>query len=244
MKTVQEWLLKFNQYFNNISSNKAPGLNKYEISVFLSDAQDAVVLALCNGTLGKSFESTEEVTNFLAPLVKQAQWVKEGSNNTITKVTNPDYQIASDSVVFQLPDNVLHRTYEECFLSVSSNCPNQQANVVPVTQDEFWRTRRNPFRRDNGSRVLRLAYAKTELDNNDAAETTKYSELVSRYEILKYVVRYVSRPEPIILTDLSEINANLKIRGCQDPTPCKLDEALHEAILAEAVKLAKAVWNT
>lgn len=263
MKTVQEWSLKFDQYYNNITSNQAPGLEEYEKSVFLTDAQKAVVLALYNGTLGKPFESTEDVANYLAPLVKQAFWEENPDNgvtNTITKVDNPSYQIVTGSSVFKLPSDLMFRTYESCNLNVNVNCNSVAAVVVPVTQDEYWRTSRNPFKGPNDVRVLRLIYsdstyavpasqssssgqAGSQVVEQDKKWTnTKYSEIVSKYDIVYYLVRYISNPHPIILTSLN--NSGLDIDGETDECPCLLDEALHETILNEAVKIAKSVWMT
>ena len=88
----------------------------------------------------------------------------------------------------------------------------------------------------NRNRVLRLAFGKFADDKKD------YSELYSGdYNIVNYTVRYIKRPEPIILCYLED---GLGIRGKFVPSTCKLDEALHLTILAEAVRMAKAVWNS
>ena len=229
MKTVDEWSLAFDQYYNNITSNQAPGLNEYEKSRFLTDAQEAVVVSLYNGTLRNSFEETEEITDYLSPLVKQASMT--------TQVNKP--HVVDGTAIFALPGDMLFRTLELCTVN-AGDCGDVTANVVPVTQDEFWRTMRNPFKGANERRVLRLAfgeYAESISGNNK----TDYSELYSTFPISKYTVRYIKRPEPIILADLDD---GLTIRGENKAKTCKLDEAIHHAILMEAVKLAKAVWNS
>ena len=68
--TSQDFSFEFDILYNNISSNQAPGLTEYEKSVFLTQAQEAVILDLYKGTLGDSFETTEEVTRYLSSLVK------------------------------------------------------------------------------------------------------------------------------------------------------------------------------
>ena len=66
-------------------------------------------------------------------------------------------------------------------------------------------------------------------------------ELVSRYNIKEYLIRYLAKPSPIILIELDE-DKPLEIDGVKgkDNTPCtcKLDESLHHAILELAVKMA------
>ena len=69
---TEEFSNEFDILYNNISSNQAPGLDEYEKSVFLTQAQEALVIDLYRGTLGDSFESTEEVTRYLNSLVKSA----------------------------------------------------------------------------------------------------------------------------------------------------------------------------
>ena len=67
--TLQEFSTEFDLLYDNISSNQAPGLTEYEKSVFLTQAQEALVLDLYKGTAGDSFETTEEVTRYLSSLV-------------------------------------------------------------------------------------------------------------------------------------------------------------------------------
>ena len=228
MKNCEEWSLEFDLMYQNITSNQAPGLTPYEKSVFLTRAQEAVVVMLYNGTLSKSFEETEEITAYLAPLVKQVECAKN-TNSALPHVV-------SSSEIYSLPQDLLFRTLETCTVNVD-NCGDLLAVVVPVTQDEFWRTMRNPFKGANKRRVLRLAYSNASADENLTEQG--YSELVSDYPISSYVVRYIKRPDPIILTDLAN---GLSINGESNATTCKLNEALHQTILTEAVKAAKAVW--
>lgn len=230
MKNEQEWSLEFDLLWNNIMSDKAPGVNEYEKSVFLTRAEWGVHVALYNGKLGDSFEETEELTAYLNSMVSQSE-CREASGVQ---------HIVSSSQVFELPDDCLFRTLEICKVSVDG-CGEMDAVVVPVTQDEFWRTWRNPFKGANERRVLRLSFGETE-SYGSGVEHYNYSELISKYPVTSYVVRYLKKPEPIILADLDEWGAS--IDGQTKPKTCLMPEALHQTILTEAVKLAKAVWNT
>lgn len=49
-----EFSIEFDILYNNISSNKAPGLNEYEKSVFLTKAQEQIVTELYSGRDRKS----------------------------------------------------------------------------------------------------------------------------------------------------------------------------------------------
>lgn len=243
MKTCQEWLLGFNQGYDNITSHRAPGLNAYEISCFLTDAQEVIVMGLYNGSLGKPFEAEEDVSNFLAPLMRQAA-MEEVVDNNLTK-------ISESSHIFTLPsgsDEILFKTLE--IASVESDCNTSSsvpAIIVPVTQDEYWRTIRNPFKTCNANRVLRMTYpSHSSTDEYGRLSVQKYTELISDRPISNYTVFYITRPEPIIVEDLkeSETSDGLTINGKWQAQPCLLDDALHQAILSEAIRMAKAVWQS
>ena len=229
MKNVNEWSLEFDQMYQNITSNQAPGLTEYEKSVRLTRAEWDVQIMLYKGSLGKSFEETEELTHYLDSLVCQY--------DTSAPVSGVPH-IVSGSKVFELPDDMLFRTLEICKIN-RDGCGPVDAVVVPVTQDEFWRTSRNPFKKQNGNRVLRLSFGSSE-EFSDGLYSSQYSELISDYPIESYTVRYIRKPEPIILVDLED---GLSIDGETEAKTCKLPEALHQTILTEAVKAAKAVWN-
>jgi hypothetical protein len=61
---------------------------------------------------------------------------------------------------------------------------------------------------------------------------------------IKYVIRYVRRPRPIILTDLTDAyGEDLSINGETEMMTCELNEIVHEAILQRAVELAKTAYE-
>lgn len=47
--TLKEFSNEFDVLYNNIMSNAAPGLNEYEKSVFLTQAQEELVVNLYSG---------------------------------------------------------------------------------------------------------------------------------------------------------------------------------------------------
>lgn len=221
--TTQEFSLEFDLMYNNISSNQAPGLSEYEKSLFLTQAQEALVLDIYSGKLGSSFESTEEVTDYLSPLVKQATYT--------TKVEGKG--LDSRSVFFNIDTDIWFKTGEKAIIKGDSlkcgNSTEREVDVVPVTQDTLYRTKNSPFRGPNERRILRLD-----------CEANKV-ELISKYPIESYTIRYLSKPEPIILDNLPE---GLTINDISTPQTCKLSSAIHRAILIRAVSIAKSVWGS
>lgn len=220
--TTQEFSLEFDLMYNNIASNQAPGLSEYEKSLFLTQAQEALVLDIYSGKLGSPFESTEEVTDYLSPLVKQVTYTK--------KVTGDG--LDSRSVFFNIGADIWFKTGEKAIIKDNSlkcgDSVEREVDVVPVTQDALYRTKNSPFRGPNERRVLRL----------DSGDTV---ELISEYTIVSYTLRYLSKPEPIILENLTD---GLTINNESKAQTCKLNPAIHRAILSRAVSIAKSVWGS
>lgn len=193
--------------------------DEYEKSLFLTEAQEEIVVNLYNGRniYGSSFESTEEMRRYLESLVK-------------TKVYSTDEQldgvgVSPNSVFYKLQNDVAFITMEQVTYDDNSlGCYNgSTASVYPVTQDEYNRIKNNPFRGPTKYKVIRL----------DVGDSTV--ELVSKYNIKEYLLRYLSKPEPIILEDLPN---DLTIRGKSKRSECKLNSILHDTILKRAVQMA------
>lgn len=220
--TLQEFSNEFDILYNNIMSNQAPGLNEYEKSVFLTLAQDAVIVNLYNGTIkGISFDGDEELKRYLAPLIKDAN----------IKPYFKDGEILLNK--FKLPSDLLFLVYEDAYIkSIISDKEGQETvtktiPIVPANYDNLHKTLRNPFRRESDNRVLRL-------DIGDSL-----IELISKYPVTEYRIKYLSKPTPIILVDLNEYYPNLSINGESEAKECSLDSNIHREILNQAVVLAK-----
>lgn len=238
--TTSEFKYEFNIMWNNIMSNQAPGLSSYEISVFLTQAQESIAKGIYNGSLTTPFESTEEARSYLSPLVRQGYPAKIQNQNAYPHIT-------SGTILYSL-DNVLDRngnpletpwfiTYEGVKFGQSFRCQAGEEGIVkPITQDTFWETRRNPFRKDNERKVLRLSLN---------AGGINMVELVTEYKIDKYFIRYIRKPKPIIVEDLpldSDGNPVITIDGEYLAQTSELNESLHRVILEMAVKLAQQAW--
>lgn len=219
--TVQEFSSEFDILYNNIMKNTAPGLSEYEKSVLLTQAQEALVLSIYSGQgVFDSFEDTTEVTNYLSNLVKQVTLNTPTTGEGISKY----------SKFYNLPEDMWFPTYETAVIKDTSlGCKNgTEVIVIPTTQDRYYKVENNPFRNANSRRVLRL------LIENKA-------ELITPYIIESYKIRYISKPSPIILEDITEYN--ITINGISEVTECKLNPAIHKTILNKAVQLAKVIWN-
>lgn len=208
--------------FGDSASMGGMVLDEYEKSLFLTQAQEQIIVELYTGRNDKtsSFEKTEELRSNLKGLIRTA---------TLTESDEDFRGISKYSKFFILPDDVLFITYEAATLSdESAGCKNGTViSVIPVTQDEFDRVMNNPFRQASKRRALRL-------DNG-----LDVAEIVTKYDIKDYTIRYLSKPTPIVLANLAEVSIDrVSIDGVDTITECKLDSAMHRYILERAVALA------
>lgn len=201
-----------NEFDTLLSPLTSAVFDEYQKSVFLTKAQEQIVIALYSGALtGKSFEETEQLRKYISPLVKTYK------TNKITKGN-----IVDNSYIIDLEKDTMFITFESVSIS-TENCGNIIAEVIPTTQDDLHRTLRNPFKKQNSRRVLRL-------DN-----TSSQVELISDYPIIEYKNRYISQPNPIILVGLPD---GLTINEKSNKLQCELNPALHRVILETAVAIA------
>ena len=226
--TIQEFSNTFDTLLNSYSTQSQFGeqaskreivLDEYEKSLYLTRAQEEIVVNLYNGRnpYGVTFEGTEELRRYLEGLVKTKKYLSEDA----TESTG----INENSVFFKLPDDIAFITLEQVtFDDELLGCyDGSVASVYPITQDEYERVKNNPFRGPTKYKVIRL-------DPGD-----NLVELVSKYKIGTYLLRYLSRPNPIILEDLPN---ELTVNGENTERECELNPILHDTILTRAVQLA------
>lgn len=226
--TLQEFSNEFDILYNNIMSNQAPGLDEYEKSVFLTQAQENIILAYYkgNGNLGY-FEGDEQVRTALRSILMTDIFPNKYLEEDYTPIKY--YNMFSQS--FDLPDDVWFIVQE----SVGEGKGTWDIPVIPITYDEFHKIKRNPFRTANHNRVLRL----------DGGQDRNQVTLISEYDLSNidnpYMISYIQYPSPIILTDLEE---GLTINNKHNSMGCMLDPSIHRLILTQAVQLAAAAYKS
>lgn len=193
--------------------------NEYEKSLFLTKAQEELIISLYTGknTFGESFESTEEMRRYLSNLVVTEELTP------ITTTSGAILGIESNSKFFTLPEDLMFITYEAVKYSGGKCEGSHTMKVVPVRQDEYQSIKDNPFRGTNNRRAFRL-------DLSDGV-----IEILCKYLVSKYLIRYIRKAEPIILEDLPN---HLTVDNKNTESGCELHEALHQKILERAVVLA------
>ena len=203
--------------YNDTTLGDKLSFNEYEKSVFLTKAQDELIVSFYSGknSYNEGFENTEEIRRYLSSLIETKE-LDEDKTSTLTKLTDQSH-------IYKLEDNTWFITYEAIKITSEDSCLNGKSiEVVPITQDDLHKLLKNPFKGPNNRRALRL-----DLANNSV-------EIIYPLEG-KYLVRYLKQTSPIIVDTLDE---SLDIKGKHEVTECKLHEALHRTILDRAVQLA------
>ena len=198
---------------DNFGEQNNLAFDEYEKSIFLTKAQEQIVLELY-----QELEQSEEVRKYLSNLIKTANFTPIGEKDeSLINNTFKSYKV-------ELGNTVLFMIYEQCTLSDENNCINNKiVSVVPTIHDDLDKVLKNPFKSPNSRKVIRLDF-----DNK--------IELISKYNISNYKVRYLKKPNPIILVALED---NLSINnGDTKVSNGETNPILHERIVQRAVQLA------
>ena len=209
--TAAEYISEFNLVYNNLASNQAAGLDKYEISVYFTKGQNILV-----DSLYAEFEKSEEARRKLANLIDTAKL--KAYTVSSDKLLYPIYT-ATFNPALDTSDNVLKVRYiinEQVKMSNNADkcIRGQFVDVTPCLHDELDSIIKNPFR-FNIRRALRLD---TGIFNSTSTNSESYIEILvnnPNYNtttstptpaslIDYYQIRYVKTPEPIMLYISSE----------------------------------------
>lgn len=250
--TTTEFSNQFDLLFNNITSNQAPGLNEYEKSVFLTKAQDEITKNYFDAdsqgnNVKKGFDGSEIRQMDFSDLIETVK----------PELTTEEGNIDPRALVFKIPksDRVYIIVNESLHLMDSiGDKPKGMRQVIPLKYTEYTRLMSKPFKEPLKNQAWRLI-SKGRDEASSADKTSTAGAVSSRVEIvttsadkkkygtIQYVLRYVKRPRPIILTDLANtFGEDLTINGENKAMTCELNESTHEAILQRAVELAKIAW--
>ena len=198
---------------DNFGKQNTLAFDEYEKSIFLTKAQEQIVLELY-----QELEQSEEVRKYLSNLIKTDNYAPVGEQDETLRNNNfKSYKV-------EISNDILFMIYEQCTLSDENNCINNKiVSVVPTIHDDLDKVLKNPFKSPNSRKVIRLDF-----DNK--------IELISKYNISNYKVRYLKKPNPIILVALED---NLSINnGDTKVSNGETNPILHERIVQRAVQLA------
>lgn len=232
--TTTEFDTEFDVLYNNITSNQAPGLNGYEKSVFLTKAENQILAERFNkniDAIGRGFDGGEQRQIDFSSLIRTEELTNIGSPESYVRIDPRSFIFTTDAGIISILNEFLDVT------PVGSNTPTT-LTVKPLSYDEYTRVMMKPYKYPPKGVAWRL------INGNDTGHRVRCFELIAKDlagNSVVYRLRYVRRPAPIILEDLS--NLGVTIDREDSITECELPEELHHEILERAVTLAKMAWQ-
>lgn len=223
--TAAEMEIEFDILYDKITNFAAPGYSQLEKSIFLTKAQDRVVLQEYNPQGNKyltGFEATEQRRKDLQELVV---------GTTLTTPSTSQTNVLPNGMFFDLPSDCLYALSEEATVASTESCVNgKRYKVKPITHDEYTINNTNPFKKPFANPadglLWRLDYSGRKHEIIRPSNTT----------ITSYHLRYLKRPQPII------IGSNT-VNSVVGPLNCTLNNILHTRIIDEAVKIATGITD-
>lgn len=263
--TTQEFSNTFDTLLNSYNTSAQFGeqaskreivLDEYEKSVLLTQAQDIIVKSYFDGSLnqqGQGFDDSNRRQMDFSSLIKIAELNPLDTNET-------EIQTFDDrGIVYQLPRKVVdgvevEGTTDVLFIlneKLTQVCTKGQKKIeqwrkdfviVPISYKEYDREMSKPYAQPLKKQAWRLF-------QNQATGFDINSELIPRFNVKEetssgteptyksfvYKIRYVKRPQPIVLEDLPN---DLEIDGVTKESACELNPIIHMDILNKAVELA------
>jgi hypothetical protein len=228
--------------YNNVMSNQAPGLNGYEISVFLTKGQDETLKNYFNPKGNKYQEGEDDSPK------RQIDFSNLTVVKALTKVTDlPSGYVKIDprSQVFNYPmmsmagddtKSIMFVLNEYAVTTAGSSNMSDYITVKAVSYQEYQRLMSKPYKWPVCGEAWRL------IQNSE--DTNKHVLEVICKEVIpsnSYFIRYIRKPRPIIVEDLGN-NSGVSINGYTQAMDCELDSIIHEEIVQRAVELAKAAY--
>ena len=233
---VSEFSLEFDVLYNNITSNLSPGLSEYEKSVFLTRAQEQIVK---NHFGVKSNSKQEGLNNSIKRDTDFSTLFKTVSiTDGITEIPNPTNTLNTRVRRFTIKEDYLFIINEFCEIEKrdsAGNVDTQLTTVVPLHYSEFARLNSGPYKEPNLHETWRIISDVVTVNESTFDLYIRYN-----WTLINYIIRYIKKPNPIILEDLS--TQNLTIDGKHAVSSCELNPILHQEVLDRAVELAKVAF--
>lgn len=229
--TVSEMNREFELLYDNASMSSR-GLNIYEKSVLLTQAQDEIVKNIYSpyNPIQQGFEMSEKRRIELKELV--APYSASPYTPFAQDLDSVDLRLSENSIYFKVPEDIYYILQEQVIFS-GINC-KKHAMVIPTKYDEFNIQVNSPFRKPNSRKVWRFDRMKI--------GTISIVEIISVIPIETYKMVYLKKPKPIIIDNFEDDpeleGMGLTVEGRNVKTECELNSEIHRDILKRAVELA------
>lgn len=228
--TSAEFDTEFDVLYNNITSNQAPGLNRYEKSVFLTKAQSQLLSEYFShnvDSIERGFDSGQRRQHDFSSLMVSAVIYPDQST--------PEFD--SRATVYTFPEDYLYIVNEQLEYEIAGEggevIDRIYYTITPLSYAEYSRLMSKPYKFPPKQHAWRLMTNANNIVEVVCREPANFNQC-------NYKIRYIKKPAPIVLEDLTAMG--LSIDGMDIESQCELPESIHHEILERAVTLAKIAW--
>ena len=164
--------------------------------------------------------------------------IRISNSNSISKpsIVEDDNGV---SIFMDLPNNLVNYWSTYLVDNGALKAAGLDKYLYPVASD----TGNFPTKGPTDTPLFTISIAPAVMESGAAVHTSAF-EIIGRFTgDIKYKIRYIKTPKPIILVNLSDIQEGLSINGYNTVTECELPPNTHQEILQRAVELAKASYQ-
>lgn len=227
MLTGEEIRNRFNLQYDNIFNGASPGLNDYELSLYLTKAHREIIYAYYDNIKGLGFESTEKTRSLISAYIKEYTEINEENPTSFNTTLNTQ--------IFKLPLDIWYILYESVITEIRSF--KEYRIVKPIKYSNLWNTLNNPYKVPSIDNKVAI-----KIDKSD--EEVRASSIIYPKEVIlkSYTVNYIVIPSVVIIVDLT----NFEIEGLsiEDitqvtiPPTLETNQFLLDKVINRAVELA------
>lgn len=253
--TVDEFKVEFDILYNNLASNAAPPLNDYEKSVFLTKAQEELVLEYIRpqtNSQGIGIDADPLRRSELKGLMSRGKLTVTSNNNSTDGFIFGDncyvYSYANAGSIIAILSEVAIFTKTE-----SGKTITVKKAVIPLSDSELTRVTSKLYSRPPKRQVWKISDVAYDDNLTDGTyNSSSKCTIIGGKDLNGFQLSYISaswlrKPKPIILS-ISDAPTDDKLTiggttiNSTTVQSSELPEFMHQAILQRAVELAKLAY--
>ncbi|KKL17663.1 hypothetical protein LCGC14_2483300, partial [marine sediment metagenome] len=239
--TATEMGYEFDVGYDKITNFDAPGYEPKEKSIFLTKAQEELVLNVQKGSSSNEFN--KRVLDILKTKVEiLAAAMSAGPYNNSFWATLPTTAFGIVNERATLTPSSSHFYYDATTPRVFTD-----VRVKPIDDDYYHLNIKNPHKKPTHELVWRLDYGELDQTPDPDAWINKLVYVIESNEVLTGVqIHYYRKPVPIIVKDAGYVAGDGSIDGVAlvdfktTEQDCELNKITHREIIDKAVKLGYA----
>lgn len=259
--TVDEFKVEFDILYNNLASNAAPPLNDYEKSVFLTKAQEELVLEYIRpqtNSQGIGIDADPLRRSELKGLISRGNLIPQIEHDLPAGFIFGDncyvYSYTSEEPIIAILSEVAVFTKTKITETTVTTTTIKKA-VIPLSDSELTRVTSKLYSRPPKRQVWKISDVEYDTDLTDSTHmSTSKCTIIGGKDLDGFTLSYISaswlrKPKPIILSindaptkDGEQLTIGGETISPKQTQSSELPEFMHQAILQRAVELAKLAY--